>query len=229
MSDRDLLARATEALRMADGCPSNESDPTMHRMLVTLQRSRTRRRHVVTAALSLAAVLAGSTAWSLASGRLPAVWKNAAAYFSRAPAPVPSEARPPRASVPTASPDPQVEAAEVPIEAPSVAPPAERSHASLKPVGEKPVSDPFEPLYQRAHRTHFVDGDFSKALELWNGYLEKDPRGAFALEARYNRAIALLKLGRSTDAAAALRPFAEGAYGSYRQREAREIIDALEQ
>jgi tetratricopeptide (TPR) repeat protein len=232
MSDRDLLARATEALRMADGRPSNEPDPTMHRVLVTLRRSRSRRRHVVTVVLSLAAVLAGSTAWSMASGRLPAAWKSAAAYFSRAPSPAASEVRSPKASVPAAPiaavPEPRIEAAEVPTEAPIAAASIDRSRASSKPAREKPSSDPFEPLYQRAHRSHFVDGDYTKALELWNDYLQSDPRGAFALEARYNRAIALLKVGQSTEAAAALRPFADGSYGAYRQREAREIIDALE-
>ena len=51
--------------------------------------------------------------------------------------------------------------------------------------------------------------------------------GRFAPEARYNRAIALARLGRSTEATAALHPFAEGLHGSYRQADAACLRDAL--
>ena len=54
-------------------------------------------------------------------------------------------------------------------------------------------------------------------------------RRRFAVEARYNRAIVLARLHRITEARAALAPFAAGAVeGGYRQREATELLDALE-
>jgi len=43
-------------------------------------------------------------------------------------------------------------------------------------------------------------------------------------EARFNRAIALLQLGRPAAAAADLRPFADGDYGAYRREEARTLL-----
>jgi len=46
------------------------------------------------------------------------------------------------------------------------------------------------------------------------------------LEARYNRAICLVRLGRRAGARAALAPFASGAYGGYRQEDARALLDA---
>ena len=50
--------------------------------------------------------------------------------------------------------------------------------------------------------------------------------GRFAPEARWNRAIALFKLGRRDEAVAALQPFADGAYGGYRRAEATRLIGA---
>jgi hypothetical protein len=85
-----------------------------------------------------------------------------------------------------------------------------------------------ESLYATAHRAHFVDHDPSRALASWDAYLAAYPHGRFALEAQYNRALSLVRLGRTGDARAALVPFADGTIGGYRQREARELIDALD-
>jgi len=49
------------------------------------------------------------------------------------------------------------------------------------------------------------------------------PRGRFANEARYNRAICLVRLGRHAEAQRDLEPFASGAMG-YRQNEARQLL-----
>jgi hypothetical protein len=66
-------------------------------------------------------------------------------------------------------------------------------------------------------------------LTAWDAYLAAYPSGRFAVEARYNRAIVLARLHRITEARAALAPFAAGAVeGGYRQREATELLDALE-
>ncbi|HEX4405354.1 MAG TPA: hypothetical protein VH560_11035, partial [Polyangia bacterium] len=79
--------------------------------------------------------------------------------------------------------------------------------------------------YGRAHAAHFVTDAPAEALGLWDAYLSRYPRGAFAPEARFNRALCLLRLGRRAEALAALRPFAAGELGGYRQHEAATLID----
>ena len=54
-----------------------------------------------------------------------------------------------------------------------------------------------------------------------------DPEGPLVLEARYNRALCLVRLGRTAEARAALLPFADGTLAHYRQAEARALIRAL--
>ncbi len=73
--------------------------------------------------------------------------------------------------------------------------------------------------YERAHRDHFFRDAPAAALAAWDAYLAAYPNGTFAPEARYNRALCLVKLGRFTAAAQALRPFADGRLGSYRRHE----------
>lgn len=92
-----------------------------------------------------------------------------------------------------------------------------------------PIAAPPTPLelYREARRAHFVDHDYGAALAAWDQYLAADPRGNFAPEARFNRAIALYRLGNTARARQALRPFAEGAYGHYRQDEARQLLEEL--
>jgi hypothetical protein len=82
-------------------------------------------------------------------------------------------------------------------------------------------------LYSRAHEAHFRGKDARNALAAWDEYLRQAPRGAFAPEARFNRAICLLRLGRTGPAAAALRRFAEGKLGRYRRAEACALLRRL--
>ena len=82
-------------------------------------------------------------------------------------------------------------------------------------------------LYREAHRAHFNERNYALALSHWDRYLALAPRGAFALEARYNRGVALYRLGQRDGAVEALRPFAEGTYGGYRRSEAQKILDEL--
>ena len=51
--------------------------------------------------------------------------------------------------------------------------------------------------------------------------------GALVPEARYNRALCLVRLGRVQEAKLALTPFAHGDYAGYRRAEARALLNAL--
>lgn len=82
-------------------------------------------------------------------------------------------------------------------------------------------------VYREAHDAHFKQGDCDKAVRLYQKYLSEVPSGSFALEARYNRGVCLLKLGRTEEAVSALRPFADGAYGEYRRASSKELLDAV--
>jgi hypothetical protein len=87
--------------------------------------------------------------------------------------------------------------------------------------------DPTHDLYRAAHRAHFVDQNPAAALPAWDEYLRAAPNGRFAIEARYNRALCLARLGRNAEAREALAPFAAGQFGGYRQREAAELSAAM--
>ncbi len=82
--------------------------------------------------------------------------------------------------------------------------------------------------FESAHHTHFGGGSPANALAAWDAYLAEYPHGRYEPEARYNRGLALVRLGRLTEARDAIAPFAEGRYGAYRRTEARALVDALE-
>jgi hypothetical protein len=87
-----------------------------------------------------------------------------------------------------------------------------------------------EALYRAAHELHFHGSDVAAALAAWDAYLAASPHGAFALEARYNRALCLVKLGRLDEARTALAPFAAGdvAPANYRRDEAARLIERID-
>jgi TolA-binding protein len=74
--------------------------------------------------------------------------------------------------------------------------------------------------YEGAHRAHFFADAPALALVAWDQYLAGYPRGTFAPEARYNRALCLVRLRKLAAAAQALRPFTAGHTNGYRRREA---------
>ena len=96
--------------------------------------------------------------------------------------------------------------------------------APPSPVAAAPANFDAEPdenaVYGRAHRTHFIDDLPQRALAAWDLYLKAYPRGAFAPEARFDRALCLTRLGRWHEAARALSPFGRGAETGYRRHEA---------
>jgi len=93
--------------------------------------------------------------------------------------------------------------------------PAERAPAppAVQDAGERLA-------YERAHRAHFFADAPARALAAWDEYLAAHPRGTFAPEARYNRALCLVRLGKLAAAVEALHPFAAGERAGYRRHEA---------
>ena len=81
--------------------------------------------------------------------------------------------------------------------------------------------------YRNAHNLHFRGNDPKAALAAWDTYLAKYPNGTLVPEARYDRAMVLVKLARWSEARAALAPFANAKAGAYRQNEAAEILAAI--
>jgi hypothetical protein len=88
---------------------------------------------------------------------------------------------------------------------------------------------PVEALYRRAHDLHFHGSDPAAALAAWDRYLAAEPDGRFSVEARYNRALVLIRLGRHAEARAALIPFARGEVvpAGYRRAEAEQLVERL--
>jgi hypothetical protein len=89
--------------------------------------------------------------------------------------------------------------------------------------------EPVEVLYRKAHELHFHGGDPAAALAAWDAYLAAEPDGRFSIEARYNRALVLVRLGRYAEARDALAPFARGETASpgYRRAEAEQLVERL--
>lgn len=105
--------------------------------------------------------------------------------------------------------------------------PSEASAAAPTPSATGLAPDPHADLYAEAHRLHFAERDAARALVAWDRYLAAAPYGRFAPEARYNRALALVRLGREADARSALTAIADGALGGYRAAEARTLLEAM--
>ncbi|MBI5538021.1 MAG: hypothetical protein HY898_35195 [Deltaproteobacteria bacterium] len=228
MSD-DLLRRASEALRKSTDGSSARAAETRSRLVASAKISRRRTRRLWMAALPLAAALAVSTAWAGATGRLPAVWQAVKSLGEPVPAahrdtgPAAAALARAIASSPAASSDTEPAAAPEPsvpvVSSPSAPAPSASVHED--------AGDADHAAYLVAHRTHFGGGDPAASLQAWDGYLRAFPSGRFSLEARYNRALCLVKLGRNAEASQALEPFARGAYGTYRQAEAKALREAM--
>jgi hypothetical protein len=90
------------------------------------------------------------------------------------------------------------------------------------------VRPPIEALYRKAHELHFRGADHAAAIAAWDAYLAAEPTGRFVAEARYNRALLLIRVGRYAEARAALEPYARGEVaGGYRRAEASQLVERL--
>lgn len=249
----DLLDRATRALRDTTGSDPAALERVLDRLERQRPPSRASMRHVRVVAWTLAGSLLGVGAWANATGRVHWFVPEAP---SAPPAAAPVDA-PPVAAVARSgsrrravSPPVEVpEVAEVPPEpappepeealdpevspAPPVAPAPPASETPRAPADRKssaaaPRPPDADVLYRSAHEAHFVRADYAQALALWDRYLEAaEPGHRWKIEARYNRGIALYRLGRSELAREALEPFARGEYGGYRRNDARRLLEAL--
>jgi hypothetical protein len=254
MSD-DILKLATRAMRetteperSSAGETSAAERRTRSRVMASLHQGTVRRRTRLAFLLPIAATLATVSAWGAASGKAPELWDTVTRTLGIESSSEPSSQTPPArlerssaelrrsaeaAAQPrsAAAPATQVAAqtpapAATPEPAPSIQAPPAASSAALA-VRPKAAPDPSHELYRRAHQAHFTEHDPARALALWESYLREAPRGRFAVEARYNRALCLVRLGRHAEARTALEPFAKGAVGSYRQHDAEQLLEAL--
>ncbi len=231
----DAIQEHAHALRQVCDGESADAAATRRRILEVAHARARRRRRLVVLTAPMAAALVLSSAWAAVSGRLP---RLVALLAESAPAPTDAShsARGDVGRNGLEQGNSQVASAPLPapsVPAPSLtetsAPPVLREVHSPQARGSAVDASAYaeESMYEAAHRAHFVTRDPAAALRGWDEYLAEYPAGRFAPEARYNRALTLVRLGRIEEARAALAPFAEGAYGGYRRAEAREVLDAL--
>jgi TolA-binding protein len=219
----ETLGASVRAFRAATAAPA-DGETTRARVLGLVERGRERRarwrRMGVVFIVVLASVPFGSAAWT-ALGH----WR--ARTF--APAPAQTAASSPRGISATAASTPATAVAGPIVEIPVDEAPPARVGASDARVASSPsaTGDAEARLYARAHEAHFTRDAPAEALAAWNRYLAAFPRGAFVPDARYNRALCLLRLGQRAAAAQALRSFADGEYHGYRRVEADALLDWL--
>lgn len=252
--DERALADAFRSVREAYDGTNEAADLTLQRALLRTRARERKQRRARWIVLPVAAALAASTAWAGVTGRLaPALdallgalhdgRSVPASSAARATAPAPSATPPegvratppegvraltgplPRSIEPgsTVAGDHAIPRAARADTAPSVSAATESS----APLAPSAPEDPNAALLAEAHRLHFTERDPARALVAWDRYLAAAPRGRFVPEARYNRALALVRLGRRAEAEEELSTFAAGAYGAYRRDEAKALLDAL--
>lgn len=126
----------------------------------------------------------------------------------------------PAPAEPLSEPDPEPTAA--PAE------PKERV-ASASPPSPPPKAAAAEPaelaLFRRAQALH--NAHDTRAIAAWDAFLRVASASVLAPEARYNRALGLVRASRFDEARRALKPFAAGAYGAYRKEEAQALLARL--
>jgi hypothetical protein len=237
MSLDDMLG-AIRADGAGDG-DADVADATRLRVMRSIEAGARSRHRLVGLATTIGILLVGTVSWALATGQVAALWTPAPEQQLAPPAPpppAPPRHRRPAMSVnprPSAPPEAPPELAPPPPAPPPPAPPPARPVIAPRlpmhvPAAPPPVA-PVEVLYRQAHELHFHGGDPVAALAAWDAYLATEPDGRFSIEARYNRALVLVRLGRYAEARAALVPFARGelAAEGYRQAEAEQLVERL--
>ncbi|MDI1435964.1 hypothetical protein [Polyangium sorediatum] len=174
-----------------------------------------------------------SAARPVAKNAAPAVTVKAPADKAEAPAAKAVEPEVPPNEAPVVSAEtvgvPTVAAPKIVAAASSPKPSAPTEAAAVEAPAAAPAPrvDTDDALYRAAHQAHFVTRDPAGALAAWDAYLRAAPRGRFAPEAHYNRALCLVRLGRTAEAERTLEFFASGSFGGYRKAEAKALLDAM--
>ena len=209
-----------------------------------------RKLRVLLSAWGLIAVFVASAAFAAShpavrgavASLLRAVF-NGASNGARSPMPS-GAARPPV----VAAPSPNVATPAAPVPGPEPAPiavdalpllsrsPGRAAHGT-RPATPAPLAPPSGDAsdasdagleaYRAAHRLHFDGADPAASLQAWDQYLADFPADSFATDARFNRAVCLIRLGRHAEARAQLEPFANAVAGSYRKGEAASLLEGL--
>jgi hypothetical protein len=236
----DWLDSAVRAARDVEGTTARRAAETRRAVLLALaagtSATRAPRRAfwlVVAPAILVAGVCAAAIAphASIASrlGLAPPAGAQEASHdaarATHGPGVLPSASQllPPPVALPPATAQPTADSGA--SSSPPIAPPRSASER-----GPASTASDLEELYARAHALHFGQHDAARALAAWDRYLTVAPpnvRRGLVLEARYNRAICLVRLGRRDEARSALRPFAEGRWGAYRRDDARRLLDTM--
>jgi hypothetical protein len=200
----------------------------------------TRRKRAAVAAV-LATLGTGTLSWAAATGRLEQVLARVG--LADPPRLAPIDAPAPRPSLATTrtrdrgdtpsdsiEPDVGVVAEAAPPPAPQPPAPVATPKPVPRPRATAVTTDADADAYRAAHAAHFHGDDAAVAIAAWDRYLVAHPDGRFAVEARYNRAVALVRARRFDDAAAALGPFARGEVDppGYRKTDALRILTAIE-
>lgn len=225
MSYDDLV----NALRATDGNDAELAAATRLRLRRSLERDTRRRSRLLAWFTSGGILFAGTAAWAL-KGEIASLWAPKPSAQLAAPATVEPPPDKPSSPIPrrvtAVVPVAPIALPDAPIAPPPVPAPA-RIARQIQPAERAPKIDT-EALFKSAHELHFHGSDPAATLLAWDAYLAAAPRGELAVEARYNRALVLIRLQRYAEARAALLPFSRGEIaGSYRQAEAAQLVERL--
>lgn len=239
----DLLREATTALSES-GHDQGGGKFTRERIVATLHENQRQGRARRALLLPLAAIFLGSTAFAAVNGSLSRVVRSAldaVGFPVEAPVAVDGPPSPPparrRGAAPDRSPAKEPDATGFSEPTPEQASRqlAEPTATSANAAHERAATPPAPPqvvadglaLYRRGHDAQFKEANPARALQAYDAYLKEQPEGRFAVDARYNRALCLVRLGRHAEARTALRPFANGDFGDYRKHDAERLLEAL--
>jgi hypothetical protein len=248
MSD-EALAAWIAAYRRETSSQPRDAGAIKRRVLVALGARQRRQLKVLLFAFPVAAVFFGSVALAAGKGTLPRLedlreWLGVGTTEESSRTPERSAAGRGRSSLP-ASPQPLAPLVAQPVAPPASSPDTDARSASLIAVETAPPGNPSVPnkrlsppisrpdplraelhAYRTAHRLHFDGGDPARTLAAWDAYLQAHRAGTFVAEARFNRALCLLRLGRRSEARSVLVPIAESP-SAYGRRRARALLDAM--